>query len=68
MARSSYIYLLTQYGQLYASFTVRHELVSWVDRNIPEHVWNEYRVHRMPDGRLFEPGLANQFNLKEFMQ
>jgi len=68
MARSHYIYVLTQYGQLYASFTVKHELVSWAARNIPAHLFSEYRVHRMPDGQTFVPGADNQFNLKEYMQ
>lgn len=68
MARSTYVYLLTQYGQLYGAFTVKHELVSWVLYYIPPHLYSEYRVHRMPDGEMFSPGLGNQFNLREFME
>lgn len=51
MARSSYIYLLTQYGTPWAAFTVKHELITYVEQRIPAHLYSEYRVHRIPDGQ-----------------
>lgn len=68
MARSTYVYVITQYGQLYASFTVKYEAQNWAIRNIPQHLWSEYRVQRMPDGRTFVPGADNQFTLPQFME
>ena len=50
MARSQYIYTVTPFAGYVpqATFTVKHEMVTWMKRNFdkPEHV----KVHRYPDG------------------
>ena len=66
MARSTYVYLVTQYGTPFAAFTVKHELMTWAERTIPPHLFSEYRVHRMPDGSTFNA--LTTFNLQDFMQ
>ena len=45
MARSSYIYLVTEKDQPVAAFTVKWEMESWVDRHP-----GIYRRFRMSDG------------------
>lgn len=60
------VYLLTQYGQLYAVFNGKASMAAWCMRTIPIHLWSEYRVHVMPLGQTFIPGADNQHNLKDF--
>lgn len=67
MARSSYIYILTQYGSIYGAFTVKHELASCVARTIPKHLFSEYRVQRVPDGALATPDNTVHQTLSEFL-
>lgn len=58
MARSSYIYLVMPVQTLQdggiipiAAFTVKHELVSWLMRNMPS---DNYRVWRVADGHALK--------------
>lgn len=46
MARSSYIYLVTLSGVPRAAFTVKHELVGWLNRAEPA----DYELWRCRDG------------------
>lgn len=50
MARSTYVYVLTQYGQVFGTYTVKHELISHVLRHLPKHLYSEYKVARYSDG------------------
>jgi len=50
MARSAYIYLVTEDGEPVAAFTVKWEMEWWIERNP-----GEYRLFRMVDGRWAEP-------------
>jgi hypothetical protein len=51
MARSTYIYLaLGRQGEVEAAFTVKHELVTWL-----EHSQGDYELWRIPDGGHGEP-------------
>ena len=50
MARSTYIYLLTDpddHDAVVAAFTVKHEMVTWANRNSG---FDHYGVLRMRDG------------------
>jgi hypothetical protein len=49
MARSSYIYVVTNKGELRAAFTVKHELVSWLDRHDDDQL-SEFELWRCQDG------------------
>lgn len=53
MARAHYLYIVTNdYGAILAAFTVKHECVSWLERELaegrPTHYWD---VIRVPDGQ-----------------
>lgn len=49
MARASYVYLVSTYGDANAAFTVKHECVTWLSRRFPNR-WAPLRVFRVPDG------------------
>lgn len=66
MARASRIYVLSQYGAVFGTFTVKQELISAAQRKLPPHLWSEYRVHVYLDGCYgMTPAL---FTLPEFMK
>jgi hypothetical protein len=69
MARSSYIYLLSRHlwsrdpGQPVTAFTVKHEMISWLDRNRDE--WDSLRIFRVADGR---DAAITELNVEELME
>lgn len=65
MARSTYVYVLTQYGQVFGTYTVKHELVTAALRNIPPHLFSEYKVARHTDGTYGDMPVT--MSLKEFV-
>ena len=67
MARSTYIYVLTHYGSVCGTYTVKHELKSAAARLIPAHLYSEYVVTRYYDGALFSLTPAVIANLKDWM-
>lgn len=50
MARSQYIYLVTQQDQIVAAFTVKHEMETWLSRKPGLH----YKRFRMRDGLYYD--------------
>jgi hypothetical protein len=57
MARSQYIYVVYRWdninaeaGALVAAFTVKHELVTWLRRELSNAPWNSLGVARVRDG------------------
>ena len=53
MARSNAIWVVTKAHDLMASFTVKHELITWLRRQVSlEHTF----VQRTPDGGAGLPG------------
>lgn len=50
MARSSYVYVVMDHDKPVAGFTVKHELKTWLDRNLDERTASEYKVWRLSDG------------------
>jgi hypothetical protein len=47
MARSTYCYVVTEYGDPISAFTVKHELVTWLKR---QDDVSELKVTRVADG------------------
>jgi hypothetical protein len=45
MARSTYIYLVMDQGAPVSAFTVKHEMMTWLSRNV-----GTYTIYRISDG------------------
>lgn len=45
MARSTYVYVVLDHVGPVAGFTVKHEMVTWLERNP-----GEYLIYRLSDG------------------
>ncbi len=63
MARSTYIYVAKMYGEIIGTFTVKHELLSWVGREVK--IPKLLTVERHSDGpRLgYKPvDISEEFN------
>lgn len=67
MARSTYVYVLSQYGTVFGCATVKYELANWVANNIPSHLYSEYKVTRYRDGK-FGVSVDPVLNLKDWME
>ena len=61
-----FVYVLTQYGQVYGTYTDAAVLAGDVRSNLPHHVWGEYRVTRYSNNEFAASFFITP--LKEFMQ
>jgi hypothetical protein len=50
MARSTYVYVVLRGGEPVAGFTVKHELLTWLEHHHGNHV-----VYRLGDGGAGRP-------------
>jgi hypothetical protein len=51
MPRSEYVYVLLSPGQPPMPWTVKHELRTWLRRNVPGDISPAWRLFRCRDGR-----------------
>jgi hypothetical protein len=64
MARSSYIYLLqdteeTDPGRPVAAFTVKHELVTWLEHS--RSLWGHLKLYRLKDSPHWNPAFRRRY-------
>lgn len=53
MARSAYIYVVFEHDDVIATFTVKHEMVTWLNREITPAARRSIRAMRYPDGHTY---------------
>ena len=60
MARSSYVYVVTRLGEPVKAFTVKHELLTWIERNYDSAQYCTY--WRLPDNGV-DPAVAERLGM-----
>jgi hypothetical protein len=78
MARSSRIYVVISYflakfsdetiePKIEATFTVKHEAKTWLERNVRSELQSLYQIHNWPDGGSNQDSVK-VFTYDEFMK